>query len=156
MCNSCLGSVFLPDQAAKRSRPEKKKRLPHPFNGIIKKSNGKSYTQNQKQKDLPTESISSSEFVSCIVKYLNNLSTEGCCVSSTGEARKCDCLTFLVDKPNIVDLVARAMKTYFDLDKSSRNFVLSSDQRYANRLTNRRGGRCGAAKAYQLPFFQGA
>ena len=59
------------------------------------------------------------------------------CFAPTGEARKCDCFSFLVDKPNIIDLVARAMKTYVDLDKLSRNFVLSSKQRYVNRLTVR-------------------
>ena len=57
------------------------------------------------------------------------------------------------DKPNIVELIARAMNTYFNLDKSRRNFVLTSEQRYANRLTNGRGCCGGAAKAYQLPYF---
>ena len=67
------------------------------------------------------------------------------CVSPTSEARKCGCFLFLVDKPNIVDLVARAMKTYFDLDKLSRNVVLASEQRYANRFTKGCGGRGGVA-----------
>ena len=158
MCNSCPGPVFLLDQAApaKRSRSEKKNRLPHPYNGIIKMSNGKNYTRNQKQKDLPTESISSSEFLWCIIEYLTNFLKEGCCVLPTGEARKCDCFSFLANKPNIVDLVARTMKTYFDLEKLCRNFVLASKQRYANRLINDHGGRGGAAKAYQLTFFGGS
>ena len=71
-----------------------------------------------------------------IVDYLTSLPKEGCCVLPTGEARKCDCFSFLSDKPNIVDLDAQSMNTYFDLGKSSKNFVLASKQRYANRLIN--------------------
>ena len=50
MCGGCPGpDLFLPKQT--RSQPEKKKRLPHPFQGITIRKNRKGYCRNQKQKD---------------------------------------------------------------------------------------------------------
>ena len=147
MCLLCPGesNLFLPER--ERSQPEKKERPPHPFQGVISKSNGKSYTRNQKQKDLPTESLSSFDFINDIETYLTSLSRADCCVAVDGESRKCNCFSFLSDKPGIIKVVACGLKKYFDLDDSTRKFVRTNEQRYANRIT-------GSLK-YQLPMFCG-
>lgn len=106
MCGGCPGpDLFLPKQT--RSRPEKKKRLPHPFQGITIRKNGKGYCRNQKQKDVSTQFLSASEFLEELLGYVSNLSREDCCVSVQGVARKCECIKFLADKPSIAKVVAR-------------------------------------------------
>ena len=148
MCISCPGGpdVFLP--ATEISRPQKRERLPHPFQGVIGISNGKRYTRNKKRKDLPTEQLSSLDFTKEIETYLTSLSRADCCVSVQGEPRKCKCFSFLADKLSIIKVVACGLKKYFDLDDSTRKFVLTSEERYANRLT-------GSSLKYQLPIFCG-
>ena len=148
MCISCPGGpdVFLP--ATEISRPQKRERLPHPFQGVIGISNGKRYTRNKKRKDLPTEQLSSLDFTKEIETYLTSLSRADCCVSVQGEPRKCKCFSFLADKPSIIKVVACGLKKYFDLDDLTRKFVLTSEEWCANRLT-------GSSLKYQLPIFRG-
>ena len=99
---------------------------PHPFQGVIGISNGKQYTRNKKRKDLPTEQLSSLDFTKEIETYLTSLSRADCCVSVQGEPRKCKCFSFLADKLSIIKVVACGLKKYFDLDDSTRKFVLAS------------------------------
>ena len=134
MCGGCPGpDLFLPKQTI--SRPEKKKRLPHPFQGITIRKNGKGYCRNQKQKDVSTQFMSASEFLEELLGYVSNLSREDCCVSVQGEARKCECIKFLADKPSIAKVVALGLKKYFDLDESNRKHMLVNEQRQADRLS---------------------
>ena len=63
------------------------------------------------------------------VVFHTNLSQEDCCVSVQSDARKCECITFLADKPSIVKVVALGLKKYFDLDKSNRKHMLVNEKR---------------------------
>ena len=148
MCISCPGGsdIFLP--ATEISRSEKTERPPHPFQGVISINSGKRYTHNRKQKDLPTEHLSSLDFTNDIETYLDSLSRANCCVSMQGEPGKCNYFSFLVDKPRIIKVVVCGLKKYFNLDDLMRKFVLTSEERYANRLT-------GSSLKYQLPIFCG-
>lgn len=150
-CNlacACTGvDLFLPTR--EKSRPEKKKRLPHPFHGVSTRKNGKGYASNLKQKDISTQYLSASDFVGEINSYVSNLSREDCCVSISGEARKCKCIQFLADKPGVIKSVSLGLKMYFDLDDSNRKLVLASEQRQADRLSKH----CKSHQRYQLPIF---
>ena len=128
---ACTGvDLFLP---TRNSRPEKKKRLPHPFHGVSTRKNGKGYASNLKQKDISTQYLSASDFVGEINSYVSNLSREDCCVSISGEARKCKCIQFLADKPGVIKSVSLGLKMYFNPDDSNRKIVLGSEQRQADR-----------------------
>ena len=148
MCNACVApDAFLPTQ--NKSRPEKKKRLPHPFQGMSIRKNGNGYCANLKQKDVRTQFLSSPEFLENISNYVSDLSQEDCCVSTRDEARKCKCIQFLADKPSIVKLVALGLQKHFDLDESNKKLQLVNEQRQADRLTRF----CKSLRMYQLPLF---
>ena len=132
MCNSCeaLTDIFLPSQ----SKPDKKSRIPHPYQNLTVKRNGKSYRLFENQKDIQTQHLSSVDLVERITSYLNLVSQEECCISVQGEARKCNCLSFLCDKPYVIDKVALGMQKYFNLDKEERNLWSTNDQRQVENL----------------------
>ena len=114
MCNLCANAnLFLPTQA---NKTEKKKRIPHPFQGVSTKKKGNGYFKNLNQKNTPTEHLSASEFLEELQRYVSALSKEDCCISIAGESRKCRCVHFLADKPSVVKSVALGLQKYFDLD----------------------------------------
>ena len=77
-----------------------------------------------------------------------------CCVSVRGEARSCNCLALLADKPNVVDSIALALQMHFDLDESNKKCQLVAEKRHADRLT--KGSKLGRSpKPFQLPMFVG-
>ena len=78
------------------------------------RKNGKGYCSNLKQSDVSTKFLSVSEFLEEIHSYVFNLSREDCCVLVEGEARKCECIEFLANKPSIVKVVALGLKKDFD------------------------------------------
>ena len=147
MCVSCDVStdVFLPSQ----SEPEKKSRIPHPYQNLTVKKNGKGYRLFENQKDTETQHLSSADRVERITSYFNLVSQEEYCVSVQGQARKCNCLSFLRDKPCVIDKVALGMQKYFNLDKEGRNLWLTNEQRLVDRLTKLSND----PKKYQLPLF---
>ena len=134
MCILCAGSnLFLP--APTQNQTEKRKRLPHPFEFVLTKKKGNGYSRYLNKRDVPTEHLSGSKFLAEIESYVSRLSRESCCVSVEGEARKCQCLGFLADKPSAVKAVASGLQKYFDLDEPKRKLLLANEQRHANRLT---------------------
>ena len=149
MCNLCVGDdLFLPCPA-ENSTSEKKERLPHPFRYTTKRKD-KSYLRKSKSK--PTQHLSSAAFLDEIRSYLRNAARADCCVSVRGEARSCNCLQLLANKPNIVDFVALVLQMHFDLDKSNKKCQLVTKKRYAGRLT-KESNLGKSPKPFQLPMF---
>ena len=50
------------------------------------------------------------------------------------EERKCKCIQFLADKPDVIKSVYLGLHMYFDLDHSNRKLVLASEQRQVDHL----------------------
>ena len=72
MCNSCEAptDVFLPTQ----SKPDKKTLIPHPYQNLTVKKNGKGYRLFENQKDIETQHLSSADLVERITSYLSRVS----------------------------------------------------------------------------------
>ena len=58
-------------------------------------------------------------------------------------------MSFLRDKPYVIDKVALGMQKYFNLDNEGRNLWLTNEQRLVDRLTKLSND----PKKYQLPLF---
>ena len=97
----CLPLVSLMDPTLpvrEKYQTEKRECPPHPFQGVISKGNGNSYTHNLKQKDLPTEHLFSPDLANKTEAFLTSLHGADCCVSVQNEPQKISCPSYLASQ----------------------------------------------------------
>ena len=127
-------------------------RYQHPFEYLNKRKRG--YARGEKDSN-ETIAITREELLTETAEWLGKLSDcDYCCVTVKGCKTTCKCLAFLNDKPAAGQAVAEGVVRYFDMDTSTRNHHLVSEQRLAKPLTDKNwNNRNGPQKTYQLPVF---
>ena len=98
--------------------------------------------------------LTTQEFRDELKAWLQDLSEADCCITMKGRALKCNCLSFLADKPVVIDAVASALIKYFHLEREVKQQLLANEYRHSKKLTvSDWNNKKGSQKTFGLPLF---
>lgn len=145
----------LPPPSSSSFTSEKVARQQHAFRYVTRTTTG--YRRGKKGSSSSSESLTPDEYRADMVTFVTDLANANCCIATDGYTRKCNCLSFVADKPVVIDAVADALLVHFNLDGyDKKQMSLANEYRHAERVKDPHH-KCseGPQRNFVLPLYYG-